>query len=407
MAWEFTLQDASFRGIIFEIVKTDDSAERAIAEHSYPYVDGADIEDMGRGANRVAVEAVFSGFDYETRLQQFLAVLDQAGSGEFIHPVFGSIKSAQVARRAVHHDADNPDYASVTIEFIESIPAAPFFNRTLPGQKAEAVSQQGALATAAATNGIGALIDRLRTANPLAGLDALRDKLTAPLLAISTQAGVVLSGLDVLAYPRAWGNDITALVGGMLDAREFGSRLTADWAGIQGDFNIFSGFSAPPSIAPPQVSASIAPTEAQAIAATAVTIAVNTTVGLADAASFVLQAEASAPTLSPVEIEAIVNTSRTATDAAIEQTRVIYGIEQSRAITEPLKDQALALQETARDIIAARPPLILRTAEAPGNMRLLAHLWYGDHARAAELYRMNGARNPFVNVGDSVNAYAN
>lgn len=428
MAWAQTLLDASFKGIVFEVVKTDDSSERAIAEHSYPYVDGSDIEDMGRGARHISVEAVFYGDDYETRLQAFLAVLDQPGAGEFIHPVFGSIKNAQATRSSVHHDAESPDYASVPVEFIESTPGNPFFDRSLPSQKADAVAQHGAAATASASAAAASLIERLRAANPLSGLDTLRDTLTAPLLAISATTGVVLSGLDVLAYPRAWGNDISALVDGILNVRDFGSSLTADWASIQSDLNsssvvstpsvsadwvgvqndlaAFSEFSAPPATAPAPVTSGAEPTEAQAIAAVAATIQVNAAVGLADAASFVLVSEAATPTLSPVEIEAICNKARGTLNVAIEQVRAIYGIEQSRTITEPLKDQGLAVQEAARSIIEARPPLILRTVEAPGNMRLAAHLWYADHARAPELYRLNGARSPFANAGDRVNAYA-
>ncbi len=400
MAWAQTLLDASFKGIVFEVVKTDDSSERSVAEHSYPYVDGSDVEDMGRGARHISVEAVFYGDDYETRLQAFLAVLDQSGAGEFIHPVFGSIKNAQATRSSVHHDAENPDYASVPVEFIESTPGNHFFSRELASQKADAIPQHGAAAIAAATTEMGAVVDRVRAANPLAGLDALREALTAPLLAITSQVGVVLSGLDVLAYPRAWGNDISALVGGILDVRDFGSRLVADWASIQSDLNAFSIFSAPPS------TTTVPAPEAQAIAATAATIRVNAAVGLSNAASYVLISEADTPTLSPVEIEVICNTARTALDVAIEQVRAIYGIEQSRTITEPLKDQGLAVQEAARAIIAARPPLILRTVETPGNFRLLAHLWYGDHTRAPELFRLNGARSPFVEVGDRIHAYA-
>lgn len=420
MAWEQTLLDASFRGLAFEIVKTDDSAERAVVEHSYPYVDGSDVEDMGRGARHISVEAVFYGGDYETRLGKFLRALDgfddrfsdplNHPSAYLVHPVFGDVL-VKVARYAVHHDAENVDQASVTIEFLESTPGNPFFDRSLPSQKAEAIAQHGAAATASASEAAAQLIGRLRAANPLASLDALRDKLTAPLIGIVAQANLVLSGLDVLAYPRAWANDISTLVNGILDIRDFGANLAADWDSIQSDLNAFSVFSTPPAAtaadpAPTQVVSGSDVTEAQAIAAVATTIQLNTSVALADAASYVLASEAATPTLSPVEIEAICNTARQAIEVAIEQVRAIYGIEQSRAITEPLKDQALAVQEAARAIIEARPPLIRRTVTAPGNMRLLAHLFYADHTRATELFRLNGARSPFVKQGDSVHAYA-
>ena len=221
-----------------------------------------------------------------------------------------------------------------------------------------------------------------------------------------TVVTTTLSGLDVLAYPRAWGNDISSLVGGILDIRNWGEQLESDWASIQSDLNAFSIFSAAPSTMPEPVTSSRTPTEDQAVAAVAVTLQVNIAVGLANASSFVLASEAESPSMPPSQIESIANTARSAIEAAIEQVRLVYGIEQSRTITEPLKGQGLAVQEAARAVIAARPPLIQRTVDAPGNMRLLAHKLYGDSSRAVELYRMNGARSPFVVTGEVVNAYA-
>lgn len=431
MSWSQTLQDASFKGFVFEIVKTDDTSERATVEHSYPYVDGADVEDMGRSARRTSVEAIFYGINYEISLQAFLAILDQPGSGEFIHPVFGSIKNAQATRSSIHHDADNPDQASFTIEFVESTPNNPFFSRTLTSQKIDAVEQHGANATAAATSQFGSLIDRLRAANPLATLDKLRASMTGPLLAGMAQINAVLSGLDPLIFARAWVSDIYSLVNGVLSVRSFvnglgsqwdtlgnsisnlfgasstgSSGVMSDWAYVNSALTVFEPATAAQVVQPAQVSASIPPTEAQAIAAVAATIKVNTAVGLANAASYVLGAEFITPTLSPAAIETIANTARAAIEVAIEQVRTIYGIEQSRTITEPLKYQALALQEAARAVIEARPPLVRRTIIVPGNLRLTAHLLYGDHTRAPELYRLNNPRSPFVEAGDIINAYA-
>lgn len=408
MAWSETLLDASFRGVKFDILKTEDSAERAVAEHAYPYVDGADIEDLGRGPRRISVEAIFCGDDYETRLQAFLATLDQPGAGEFIHPVFGSIKNAQATRSTIRHEADNVDQASFSIKFVESTPGNPFFDRSLPSQKADAITQHGSAANASAISEFASVVDRLRAANPLAALDGLRQSMTGPLLAAMSQVqGVLTSGLDVLAYPRAWGNDISALVGGILDVRDFGANLLADWSSIKSNLTLFDIFSAPPVSAPAQISASRTPTEAQAVAAAAVTVKVNVATGTAEAAALVLAAEAATPTLSPLEIEDIANTARAAIESAIADCRSLYPLETARAIAEPLKTQALAIQGAARAIIEARPPLVVRTIEAPGNLRLIAHRLYGDHARAPELWRLNNLRNPnFIQAGDKLNAYA-
>jgi len=411
MAWIDTLLDATFRGVTFDCVGTTDAVQRALVEHDYPYVAGADVEDMGAHTRHISVRAVFYGADYETRLQAFVAALDGADAtlnatdalagGWLQHPVFGMM-FCQVGNYRISHDAEGVDEAQVEIEFVESTPAAPFFSRELAVQKAEAVIQHGTQATAAAADTLGAQVERMH--NPLAALDTLRSALTAPLLAITKQANVLLSGLDVLAYPRAWGNDISALVNGILDVRQYGSNLLADWSSIQSDLNAFSIFSSPTSVAP--ISYATTPSEAQGVAAAAATVQVNTASGLASAAGLILASEAATPTLSPAQIEVISNTARAAIEAAIVQVRVVYGIELGRTITEPLKDQGLAVQEAARAIIVTRPPLIRRTVEADGNFRLLAHLWYGDHSRAPELYRLNGARSPFVRQGEVVSGYA-
>ena len=160
MAWNKNLQECSFRGVVFDVMKTDDSADRAIAEHAYPYLDGADVEDLGRGARRVSIEAFFwdgvvagdtpadsrleSG--YENRLREFLKVLDAPGSGELIHPVFGSIKTAQVTRYTIRHEAENVDQCAVSVEFIESTPGNPFFTRDLAAQQSDAVGIKGDVA---------------------------------------------------------------------------------------------------------------------------------------------------------------------------------------------------------------------------------------------------------------------
>lgn len=411
MAWSDNLLDATFRGVTFDCVSTADAVQRALVEHDYPYVAGADVEDMGANARHISVRAVFYGADYETRLQAFTAVLDGAdktlsatdalAGGWLQHPVFGMM-FCQVANYRISHDAEGVDEAQVEIEFVESTPAAPFFARELAVQKAEAVAQHGTQAAAAAADTMGAQVERMH--NPLSALDALRTAMTAPLLAITKQANVLLSGLDVLAYPRAWGNDISALVNGILDVRQFGANLLTDWANIQSDLNAFSIFGSPAAVAP--ISYSSKPSEAQGIAAAAATVQVNTACGLASAAGLLLASEAATPTLSPAQIEAVANTARAAIEATIIQVRAVYGIELGRAITEPLKSQGLAVQEAARAIIVTRPPLIRRVSETDGNFRLLAHLWYGDHTRAAELYRLNGARSPFVRQGDGVSGYA-
>ena len=72
MAWETDLQDASFRGVRFDVIRTRDNADRDTASHEYPYLDGADIEDLGRKARGIHLTAIVWGDDYEHRLRELL-----------------------------------------------------------------------------------------------------------------------------------------------------------------------------------------------------------------------------------------------------------------------------------------------------------------------------------------------
>ncbi|ENP2198803.1 DNA circularization N-terminal domain-containing protein [Salmonella enterica] len=132
MSWQDNLQDASFRGVRFDVISTQDSVARDHADHGYPWTDGEDVHDLGRKARNFRLNAVFWGDDYDTRLQQFTAELDKPGAGELIHPVYGSVPKVQLIEYQVRHDANSPDYAEVNLVFLESVtgtvsdvPAAP------------------------------------------------------------------------------------------------------------------------------------------------------------------------------------------------------------------------------------------------------------------------------------------
>lgn len=418
MAWANTLLEAKFRGVAFDIIETDDDFARTTVEHSYPYVNGSDVEDMGREARHITVKALFYGEDYESRLDEFLTLLDQQGSGELIHPVFGSIKNAQARRYPVHHDAENPDQATLTIEFIESTPGNPFFD---PKQglvlRCAAIASKSQLAQDVVVNKFASLVDKIQSANPLAGLQSLRQAITGPLLSAMSFSNAVLANLDVLAYPRSWASDFSALINGALDAYQWGEQLESDWSSIKATFSTLDVFSTPSGAQPDQVdsTASVVPSEAQVVAATQVTVDVFQALALANAATLAFSAISNAqttsptasPQISPNAIEEMANTVRESIQSAITHAAAVYTLEDERAITEALKEVALAVQSAAAALIEARPPLMQRRITTPGNMRLIAHHLYGDHTRSTELYRLNGARSPFVEVGDVINAYAN
>ena len=131
MSWQDTLLDASYKGVAFEATADTLRGVHALAEHSYPFVDGSDIEDTGCEALEFNLTAVLYGDDYEARLQRLLKVLREHGSGELVHPIYGSVPDTVVADFEVRHSEDSPDYAEINISFKQSVAAAPFFGREL------------------------------------------------------------------------------------------------------------------------------------------------------------------------------------------------------------------------------------------------------------------------------------
>lgn len=393
----------------FDVVSVADAGQRAIAEHAYPYVDGANVEDLGEAARHIQIDAFFWGDDYLTRLQQFMQALGARGAGELLHPVFGS-RTVQVMNWRIPHDADGIDQAHVNVEFVESIAGRPFFDQTLPTQKAAAIGLAASLARAASTNRLADLIAGAVNNSPLAALDTLRSRMFGAFSAIQARVtGVIVAGLDALSFPRSWAADVAALVDGVTNLYVFtGNSLMADWRSGNDIVTLLRPVTSTTS-ASGVITPIVLPASIVAVAAVVdAHLAVERAVGFANTAQLVFEAEADTPTLSPVDIETVANTSRQTIEDTITLVRAAHGVEYARQICEPLKDTALAIQDAARAIIEARPPLIVRSVEAPGNLRLIAHRWYGDHTRAPELFRLNNLRLPnFIQTGDPLNAYAN
>jgi len=410
MAWAKTLLECSFRNVKFDVVSTRDAYSRATSVAEYPYLDGGEVEDLGARPVRFSLQAIWFGDDYEERLRDALQAFDTPGVGELIHPVWGSVEKAQLVSYDISHTAEEPDCATVSLEFIESNNDTVFWARTGAAQVQENVGAPGDQAVAESESAVVEVVDAVHLANPLQALDDLRQAMLGPVLGFVAEVqGVVTSALDVLNYPRAWARDIASLSNGLLSIANFPNRLMSEWRAITGVFqrigDQWGGDSSSFGYSPWQRGST--PTQAQAQAVVRAHISVNNATAQADAAAIVLASEAIAPTLSPTEIETVTGSTRAVIEATIAIVRLALPLEQARLITEPLKDQALAIQSSAQAIIEARPPLVRRTLSAPGNLRLIAHQLYGDHTRAPELLRLNNLRNPnALQMGDTLSAYA-
>lgn len=411
MAWKDTLLPASFRGVGFEVLRTKDSGARAVAEHEYPYRDGAEVEDMGRKARRISITAVVWGPAYEAQLEKLIKALDERGPAELVHPVFGPVR-VQAVSWDIPHEAERPDYAELALEFVVAGADNPFFSRAWP--QARAVDAKADTARNGAAAVLAKAVAGCSDASGLArgglrSLAGLKGQLS----------GQLLSGFDILSSPAAWAADAASLVRGLVDLRSFSpTTLLPNFQGLLASLTAaillpsFSGSSGGAGSgvfwADPTTSADAAPpTQGQGLNIPAAHVLAEAALGVAEAAQTVLESEAATPSLSPAEIETVAGNSRELIQTSIDTYRAVYPLEQARAVTEPLKDVALAVQLAAAAVLEARPPLITHSVAARSCPRLLAHRLYGDHTRALEIQRLNSLRDPnFLTPGQELHVYA-
>jgi len=393
MAWSDNLLDASFRGVRFDCLDTSDSADRANTEHSCPFKDGAHMEDLGRGARRFHVEAVFFGDNYESSMQAFVKALEEGGEGDLVHPVHGALKTT-VLHHEVRHTAEEVDFCRIGVDFAESLPGTALFSRKLSVQRASDIGSFSSLARFEGLSLLTSSVSRLK--RTLHSTDVVSDTSLSTVSALrSMSPNSVLSGLDMITDPESWAADMGSLFSGLLDSYSWSSdSVSSDWRSSR-------------SVMSSAVADATDVDDADGVSTVTGYTALEQALASADAAQAVLESEADAPTLSPVEIEEVAGGAREDLDAAIETYRENHGIEESRPVTESLKDVALAVQEAAQAVIMSRPSLVERTLTAPGNLRLIAHRLYGDHSRAPEIYRLNRPRNPnTLTNGDTLHVYA-
>ncbi|KAB7545458.1 multidrug DMT transporter permease [Klebsiella pneumoniae] len=436
MAWETDLQDASFRGVAFDIINTRDSMQRDIAQHEYPYRDGANIDDLGAKPHSLQCQAVFFGDDYESRLQAFMAALYTRGPGELIHPVFGVMPDMLCYVYQVNHEAENPDYCTVDLQFLQDGLDVEFFVREWPLSQADAIfnQAQGILDNAATL--LDNAMKPLRTARQYLvrakalGVTALN--MVAVLRGDIT--GFISSTTDFVNFPSAFMNDIqsalslqssAAMSSISGDSAVYASApavVIADWAAVKTQADEVAAL--PAGLVTGDVTASVempANVTTSDIRELIAMTMINVAIELAQQASDLLSDETITASLSPDDISLIAGDARQAVQNAIDSVRSTWAAEmesvsssatsialQYQPVIDGLRDTALSLQSMAVALINARPPMIQRTVASATNLHLLAHQWYGDYTRAGELKLLNPSlRDPnHIIPGDVLNGYA-
>lgn len=125
--WTRPIQQASYKGVEFDVIAVDDSFERTVIEHAYPFVHGADLEDMGLNAQSIKLQAIFWGASYYTDYINLLSVLQQKGADVLVHPIRGRLPNMLLVSANVRTDAENINYVSLDLTFREASKMQPIF----------------------------------------------------------------------------------------------------------------------------------------------------------------------------------------------------------------------------------------------------------------------------------------
>ena len=86
------LQEASFRGVVFEVPDASTQFGRRVETHEYPGKDAPVHEDMGLAVRRFSVAAVVRGAGWHGDALKLEAALSEGGPGTLIHPYYGEME---------------------------------------------------------------------------------------------------------------------------------------------------------------------------------------------------------------------------------------------------------------------------------------------------------------------------
>lgn len=406
MAWRDTLQDASFRGVPFELLSTTDNNTQAVVAHTVPYTNGGNLEGMGFEPQSFNFSAIFYGEDYERRLANFEIALRQSGDGELIHPIRGSL-TVEVKDYNVKHLEEEVETARVDIVFIEQGIITELFAVTTPEQPVAELADIGELVLMAANEQLATELAPITNSPIFASKQrALRlDKLMLKKLQdLRKLLKSTISNIEKMVNaPYEFAAQIASLCDGLIDLRAFDADIiAAKWHSLRGQFkNILRLPNDGQSLNTAQQRDSQKlqhHLDAQVLRA------------CFNAASQLFLSDIEEPTLTPLEIEAVCNTLRADSQALIDDLRLFNTpiSQQDLAVIDSLKAAAYTAQKTGLVLLARKPPLVARAVDNATSLHLLAHDWYKDHTRALELLRLNPHINQpnFISAGEVLNAYA-
>ncbi|MDO4434385.1 MAG: DNA circularization N-terminal domain-containing protein [Alysiella sp.] len=421
MMWHTVLQDASFKGVRFDVMSLEESDGKALVEHAYPFANGTHLEDMGTKGRQIQVSAVFWGKQYHSRLNALIEALMEQGSGVLVHPIWGRMPHMLPESWHFRHEADNVDYATLDITFRESGEPHKIF--VFENQFLMELER------------LIARIDGYRAA-----LEGFIDSLnmvkqdTAALLGSAmglwgTARGVWTALRDVFALPypklgdnlhpnwRDWADDVDKMsqralfaAAGMSDTAHTDSRPAKsrfDEAMRQADALLVL----PRQVALKQAHTAQRPDAVQ-MAVFSQILRLLVLANVLQVACYLIEQygdNMNAPDLLYLNRSLRVRVQSEI--AALRDTRHksdFRAYQHRQNVIESLRQASGSLNVLVIAAINQKPPLIARPAPLNGTVQQIAFAFYGDFTRSNELIRLNPhiTHPNFIKKGDFINAYA-
>ncbi|MGX3066459.1 DNA circularization protein [Ursidibacter arcticus] len=446
MGWTVPLQRASFRGVRFDVINVTDSFERVLAEHAYPFVNGADLEDMGLQPRRIQMQAVFFGEGYRADLDRLVNVLQKQGADVLVHPIFGRMQNMICQSASLRHGDEFVDYVALDLSFCEATPVKPLFlfENSLLSKIDELISLledfiDDVMAFYAEMMKVVAFFHNIksRLLKAWAALTSIYESVLDICnvnsgkyrisSAVSSQAFVKDSSRAVLDLNKIVREGLAQVVKVERNNQVFSARSQFDEAlrlvarikRLSGD--LVSGKNETAKQAKLKKSL-VSSFSASDVAGVECALALICATELAKVGVELI--EANAEIFTPGEIEYIAEQVRSHIAEALVAVRKLQaedliqdaGNQQqlntgvyalSYQVIERLRHLAHQVSFVAVVAINRKPPLIVRYSTIDGTLQQVAHAFYGDYRRASELLRLNPhiTQPNFIQQGDLINAY--
>ena len=113
------LVGGSFRGVPFRTVNAELKVGRRNQVNEYPQRDIPYVDDLGRKARRVVVEAYVIGPNYLIERDALIKAFEAAGPGELLHPRYGALQVALDGEVSIKEAPEQGGMARISATFVE------------------------------------------------------------------------------------------------------------------------------------------------------------------------------------------------------------------------------------------------------------------------------------------------